>query len=615
MNRNEENAVAIQSKDPAQLPAARTGAEAWREANRRLLAKALGEWSFEQMLKPLPIEGDRYQVDLVSGVSYSFDASRGAFGSWRVAPGSITRAATGMLGNGVAAPAWDALAFVVDAVSTLGTDPSTLSTYLLELSATLAADARHLEHGDVPVTTMLEAGHVELEGMMIGHNWLVANKGRLGFSASDVQRYAPESRNPVRLLWIAVQRGLAEFRGTPDRSEHSVLADELGADMIATFRSVLHAAALDPDAYVWMPVHPWQWDHTVQVMFAGEIAQRRIVALGESGDEYLPGQSIRTMANVTQPRRHDVKLPLKILNTLVWRGIPPHCSLGAPVVTQWLQGLLGGDPLLRDELRLVLLGEVASVTVRHPYLSAPDDVPYQHLETLGCIWRESVSSYLPPGERARTFSSLLHTDTAGDAFVAALVRSSPLAPENWLRRMFDVLLTPLLHVIYTYGITFNPHGQNTLLIFDEHDVPQRLILKDLVDDVCVSHHPMPERGIEPDSHEHLLPRKDPLIIRQHLVDQVFVGHFRYLAPLVADQLGVAEPRFWQLVRETVLAYQGRFPEKAARFDEFAILAPEYIRYALNRDRLVVTRYGDRALRHALEPNGTVPNPIGVSPIG
>lgn len=588
--------------------------EAWWEANRRLLAKAIGEWSFEQMLKPLPIEGGRYRIDLTSGASYSFDASRGAFGSWRVAPGSITRAATGMLGNGVEAPAWDALAFVVDAVSTLGTDPSTMSTYLLELSATLAADAWHLEHGDVPVTAMLEAGHAELEGMMTGHSWLVANKGRLGFSASDVQRYAPESRNPVRLLWIAVHRGLAEFRGTPDRSEHSVCTDELDAGTIAAFRSVLDAAALDPDAYVWMPVHPWQWDHTVQVMFAGEIAQRRIVALGDSGDEYLPGQSIRTMANVTQPRRHDVKLPLKILNTLVWRGIPPHCSLGAPVVTQWLQGLLGGDPLLRDELRLVLLGEIASVTVRHPYLSTPADVPYQHLETLGCIWRESVSSYLQPGERARTFSSLLHTDTAGDAFVAALVRVSPLAPEDWLRRMFDVLLTPLLHVIYTYGITFNPHGQNTLLIFDEHGVPQRLILKDLVDDVCVSHHPVPERGIEPDSHEHVLPRKDPLIIRQHLVDQVFVGHFRYLAPLVADQLGVTEPRFWQLVRQTVLAYQNRFPEKAARFDEFAILAPEYIRYALNRDRLVVTRYGDRALRHALEPNGTVPNPLAVPPL-
>lgn len=590
-----------------------TSPEAWRAANRRLLAKALSEWSFEQMLAPKPAaEGadDRYVVHLDSGVSYGFTATRGAFGGWRVAPSTLTRGATGMLGNGIEAPAWDALAFVVDVQSTLGTDASTIATYLLELSATLAADARHIDGGGVPVAEMRTADHAELEGMMTGHSWLVANKGRLGFSATDVARYGPELRRPVRLVWIAVHRGLAEFRGTPDRSEHSVLADELGADRVAEFRAVLTGQGLDPEAYVWLPVHPWQWDHAVQVAFPGEIAQRRIVALGQSDDEYLPGQSIRTMTNVTTRARHDVKLPLKILNTLVWRGIPPHCSLGAPLVTQWLQGLLHADAVLRDEWRTVFLGEIASVTVTHPYLATVPEVPYQHLEMLGCIWRESMSAQLDDGERARTFASLLHVDSDGVAFVAELVRASGLAPEQWLRRLCEVLLHPLLHVLYTYGITFNPHGQNTLLTYGPDEVPRRLVLKDFVDDVCVSHHPVPERGIEPDSHQHLLPRKDPLIIRQHLVDQVFVGHFRYLAPLMAEQLGLPEDRFWQVVRETVLAYQSRFPEKAERFAEFAVLAPEYIRYALNRDRLVVTRYGDRALRHALEPNGTVPNPIG-----
>lgn len=609
-------------------PLAEVSPAAWREANRRLLAKTLAEFAFEELITPRPLDDGlnnedpsqeqrddakgraaRYRVDLASGVSYVFTATRGGLGSWRVAPDSVTRGATGLLGNEIETPAWDVQQFLVDAADTIGTDAPTLGMYLTELAATLAVDAARIEHGGSTAAELRELDHAELECHMTGHNMLVANKGRVGFSASDVRRYAPESQQTVRLRWIAVHRGLAEFRGTSDLSEESVRRRELDDATIDAFRGRIAAAGGDPDAYVWLPVHPWQWDHTVQVLFAAEIAQRRVIPLGESTDVYLPQQSVRTMTNMTARQRYDVKVPLKIVNTLIWRGIPPHCTQGAPVTTQWLTGLLGEDPLLRDELRTVLLGEVASVTVRHPYLDRVPDMPYQHLETLGCIWRESVSSRVDEGERVRTFASLLHVDEQGTAFVAELARASGLPPERWLRALFHTVLTPVLHVLYTYGITFNPHGQNTLIGYDENDVPRRLFLKDFVDDVSVSHTPVPERGPEPDGHDHVLPRKNPVVIRQHVVDQLLVGHFRYLAPLCEEQLGVPEETFWRLVRETVLAYHERFPEKAERFATFDMLAEEFPRYPFNTDRLVVTRYVDRALRHALRPNGTVPNPL------
>ncbi|MET9800870.1 IucA/IucC family siderophore biosynthesis protein [Streptomyces sp. NPDC006368] len=583
--------------------------EAWREANRRLLAKAIGEWCFEDMLKAVETGDGVYRVDLDSGTTYAFTATPGAFGWLRVDPGSITRTATSMLGNTIAQPAWDAQQFLMEAASTIDSDPSTVATYFTELSATLAVDAARITHGGETVAELRALGHTELECRMTGHNLLVANKGRIGFSATDVRRYAPESAQSLTLQWIAVHRGLAEFRGTSELSENDILARELDPDTRARFTSVLEEAGVDPQGYVWMPVHPWQWDHAVQILHAADVAQRRIIPLGQSADAYLPGQSIRTMANVTTPERYDVKLPLKILNTLVWRGIPPHCTMGAPVVTQWLHGLVERDAFLTDECRTVFLGEVASVTVRHPYLSKLDDAPYQHLETLGCIWRESVSARKDPGERVRTFASLLHVDNAGDAFVAELVRASGLDPQEWLRRLFDTLLVPILHVLYRYGVTFNPHGQNTLIGYDEHDVPTRLYLKDFVDDVCVSFTDVPERGPEPDGHDHVLPRKHPSIIKQHVMDQVFVGHFRYLAPLCADRLGVPEKVFWRLVRQTILDFQKRFPELSERFAAYDLLTPEIPRYGLNRDRIVVTRYTDRALRHALYPNGTHPNPL------
>ncbi|MDI3404338.1 IucA/IucC family protein [Streptomyces cavernicola] len=583
--------------------------ESWREANRRLLAKTLSEFAFEELIKPEALEDGRYRVDLDSGVSYVFGATQGALGGWQADKDSVTRGAAGLLGNEISTPAWDAQQFLVDCADTIGTDAPTLGMYLTELSATLAVDAARIEHGGASAAELAKLGHAELESHMTGHPTLAANKGRIGFSASDVRAYAPESQQLVHLQWIAVHRGLAEFRGTSELSEQGVTAHELSPGEIQSFRTVIEARGCDPDAYVWMPVHPWQWDHAVQVLFAGEVAQDRIIPLGASKDGYLPQQSVRTMTNMAARERYDVKLPLKIVNTLIWRGIPPHCTQGAPVTTQWLTGLLDKDPVLRDDLRTVFLGEIASVTVRHPYLDRVPDMPYQHLEALGCIWRDSVSSRKDENERVRTFASLLHVDEHGTAFAAQLARASGLSAEDWLRKLFETVLHPVLHVMYTYGITFNPHGQNTLIGYDENDVPRRLFLKDFVDDVSVTHTPVPERGPEPDGYDHVLPRKNPVVIRQHVVDQLLLGHFRYLAPLAAEQLGVEDAKFWQLVRDAVVAYHKQFPEKADRFAEFDMLADDFPRYPFNTDRLVVTKYVDRALRHALRPNGTVPNPL------
>jgi YD repeat-containing protein len=167
-----------------------------------------------------------------------------------------------------------------------------------------------------------------------------------------------------------------------------------------------------------------------------------------------------------------------VLNTLVWRGLPTERTLAAPAVTAWVHGLRDADPFLAEETSVILLGETASVTVRHPHYDALPGVPYQYRELLGCIWREPVSALLAPGERARTLAALLHTDPAGRSFTAELVHRSGLAPRDWLRRLFAALLPPLLHFLYRYGTVFSPHGENAVVVFDDGDVPVRLAVKD-----------------------------------------------------------------------------------------------------------------------------------------
>ncbi|MFD5111633.1 IucA/IucC family protein [Streptomyces sp. NPDC058391] len=574
---------------------------AWGRAAGRLLAKLLGEFAYEEIIEPVPGTADgQYALTVDTGEALTFRAARGAYGSWRVDPESME------YGN---EPFTDPLRFLLLSRRLLGLDGETLGHLVRELTTTLAADAR-LDHTALTAAHLADLGYAELEGHQTGHPWIVLNKGRIGFSTTDAARWSPEARTRAQLPWIAVSTSLATYRGvsaldTPDR----LYGLELDAPVRERFDSVLRGRGLDPAAYLYLPVHPWQWDEVLVQLYAPAIAQGAIVPLPTDGDLRLPQQSIRTFLNVARPDRHTVKLPLSILNTLVWRGLPTERTLAAPAVTAWVHGLRDADPFLRDECAVILLGEVASVTVEHPLYDHLPDVPYQYRELLGAIWREPLLTRLAPGERARTLAALLHTDQQGRSFTAELVVRSGLAPAVWLQRLFSALLPPLLHFLYRYGTVFSPHGENAIVVFDDRDVPVRLAIKDFVDDVNISAQPLPEHDAMPSDVKDVLLKEEPAFLTQFIHSGLFVGVFRFLAPLCQEQLGVPEEEFWSLVRAEILRYQVRFPESKERFETFDLLTPRIERLCLNRNRLHLDGYRDRSVRPHAAVHGTVPNPL------
>ncbi|NGO73310.1 IucA/IucC family protein [Streptomyces boncukensis] len=577
--------------------------DAWARASRRLLAKMIAEFAYEEIVHPeaeapgAPGPYRPYRLPVDGGLTLRFRARRGAYGDWSVDAASLGEPAC-------------PFTFVSRAHDTLlGLGRDTTGHYLRELSATLTADAR-LDSAGLSSADLAALDYAELEGHMTGHPWLVANKGRIGFSASDAARWAPEARCPQRLPWIAVRRAAAEYRGVAGLEEPARLyARELGQETLDGFHEALRARGLAPQEYVFLPVHPWQWDETIAPLFAASLAGHDIVPLHSDGDLRLPQQSIRTFLNASRPDRLTVKLPLAILNTLVWRGLPTERTKAAPAVTSWVHSLRDGDPFLAEECRAVLLGEVASVAVAHPVFDRLPDVPYQYRELLGCIWREPLAPYLGPGERARTLASLIHTDVHGRSLTAELVARSGLEPSVWLRHLFAALLPPLLHFLYRYGTVFSPHGENTIVVFDERDVPARLAVKDFVDDVNVSSQPVPELASMPQDVREVLLTEPPGFLPQFIHSGLFVGVFRYLAPLCEEQLGLPEDAFWSLVRAEIDRYHRRFPGLKNRFDTFDLLTPRIERLCLNRNRLHLDGYRDRPERPHAAVHGTVPNPL------
>ncbi|MFF1904147.1 IucA/IucC family protein [Kitasatospora sp. NPDC058218] len=582
------------AEPPLYLPPQLTAGH-WQRAGRALLAKMLGEFAYEELITPVPDGPGRYLLRLPEA-EYRFTAGRGAYGSWQVVPDSVCCSRADGL---------DPLRFLPYARHALGLRGDTTGHLIRELTATLISDAHQLATA-LTAAELADLDHPELEGRQSGHPWIVPNKGRLGFSATDAARWAPEARTPLPLPWIAVHRRLAQYRGVPALADPEQLyAREL--DDPGALR-----AALGPDAddYLLLPVHPWQWDETVVPLFAPWIASGEIVPLPTDGDLRLPQQSIRSFFNRSRPDRCTVKLPLAILNTLVWRGLPTERTLAAPAVTAWIHGLRQADPFLRDECRVVLLGEIASVTVDHPLYRELPEAPYQYKELLGAIWREPLGPCLEGGERARTLAALLQTGSDGRALAAELIARSGLTPAAWTARLFAAMLPPLLHFLYRYGLVFSPHGENAIVVFDGREAPARLAVKDFVDDVNLSDQELPELRDLPAEVAEVLLREDPQGLCQFLHSGLFIGVYRYLAPLLEAQTGLPEAEFWALLRAEILRYQERFPELRERFELFDLFRPRIDRLCLNRNRLLLDGYGDRPHRPHAARHGTVANVLG-----
>jgi siderophore synthetase component len=584
--------------DPPELTAA-----AWRRAAETLIAKMIAELSFEQALTPHALGDGYYRVHVADGVSYEFAGRPVAMDSWRIQPGSVRRQAAD------GAPA-DPYRLLLDLHAAWRLDPAVTALTVTELTATLSADAHLLTTG-LPVAALADLPHAELEGHQTGHPWIFANKGRVGFSGTDRHAHAPEARCLIRLHWMAAHRDIAEHHGLPGLDAAGLLERELDPATRDRFTAVLTDRGLDPTSYVWLPVHAWQWDEVVLPVFAAELANDRIVPLGRAPDVYRAQQSIRTFVNVDRPDRFDVKLPLSILNTMVYRGIPTALVRAAPHSTAWVHALRDADPFLRDECRVILPGEVAAVAVHHPVLEQLPQAPYRYRQLLGVIWREPVAAHLDAGERARTLAALLHVDPTGRAFVAELVARSGLAAVDWLRRLFAAVLPPLLHLLHRYGIAFNPHGENGIVVYDATDVPVRLAVKDFVDDMKLLDTDLPEYADLPTEAAGVLMRCGPDELTGSIVKSLLTCHFRFLAPLCQEQLNVPEERFWALARAEVRRYRDRFGELADRFARFDLGKPTFPRTCLNRERLLPGGYHDRAERDAsfrLDAD-PVPNPL------
>ena len=551
----------------------------WNSVNQELVAKSIGELTFEEVLHPEQ-KGTHFEFTTESGVTYRFEGWMTIWNYLRVKPTTLLR-------NG--APVVSASQFFCDIQPETGMNDITLGNFFEEMHNTLYSDAKlKLKTSTVFVKDLAHWSGEKIQTILNGHPKILLNKGRIGWNTEDLDKYAPEAHQPFKLFWIAVKNEVLNINLAPGMTAEKVLEESFSPKDLLTLKTILNSKSID-DSFTILPVHPWQWKRYIQIQFAANIANGSLIPVGEYGDDYCPQISIRTLSNVSRPEKMDVKLPLSILNTSCIRGLPvKHVEMG-PSLSANLEALCLADETLKE---VVILKEAAGMTFVHPGFKKVEKAPYRYHEFLGAVYRESSMSKIAANEKAILTASLFHQDENGHSLIGEYIRASGLSSELWLRSLFETIVVPLYHLQLKYGVGLVAHGQNIVLVLKDHR-PHRMILKDFHGDMRLLND-LPEAsqkyfsGIQND-----ITRLPPHYLIHDLITGHFVTVLRFISAVMKESEDMEESCFYGILSEVIKLYKKS--HQVTVDSQIDLLQPQISRVLLNKVRFNIG-YGDSDAR-------------------
>ncbi len=484
--------------------------------------------------------------------------------------------------------------FLEEIVQTLEGQYTT--TFVQELLETFVKDSQ--SKSSQPAFIPTDDFHYEaLESYMIdGHPYHPSYKSRIGFTLADNYCYGPEFNQNIALNWIAVHQDLVDIAFLGTTAINEMYRHHLQAEELAKFKKQLREQIEeDEEAYIFLPVHPWQYTNIVPKVFFKQITDNTIVLLGKSSSLYRAQQSIRSLSNRHCPQATYLKLPLNIINTSTNRILAHHTTQNAPIISEWLDKIIKSDEYLKTH-RFEILKETIGISFRYHQLSS---IQYSMAYgTLGVIHRENINHYIEKGEQAWPLNAMMHKQGNGEAFIKQAI--DLYGVEKWSKALIQVLVTPIIHLLYVHGIALESHAQNIILVL-KNNFPNRVIVKDLHDGVrfCSAEllHPEWEPLLNPEPATHrqfnrysFLKTPHASEVRDYTFDAFFFICMTELC-FTLEEFGLGEEDFWRTCVEVILAYQQQHPQYKHRFQTFDLFAEDALIEEMTKRRI----YGDQTL--------------------
>jgi siderophore synthetase component len=471
------------------------------------MERLLNTWLRERMTGFAPVEGEACTLEVgANRVRVScLRASPGGFHRWRL-PALIEGA------DGAATATDDAVLVASLMADALSQENGSISQAIKERLIRAIEDAER--HALACAARSADPSAMGLEqSLWHGHPFHPFAKSIDGFSADDIDCYAPERANGFQLRWIIadpdVRSALWRDRQAQDRVNR-ILADLSGLPENAISSRLL------------LPSHPWQAARLENdPSFVDLVAQGRAILTLPIGATMQPTSSVRTVfapgANIF------IKLPIAARITNFARTNPRD---------QIARSMAAGGALA------AIAGQVAACgldTLDEPgaiWIDRPD------LEAItGVVLRNA------PAREAFVLAGLLEPSPHdGRPMLAAMGcdLSGPAEAQTWLHAYVRAART---------GVSLEAHSQNSLLALDRGN-PARLIVRDL-EGVSIDRERF--EGIAPGLDLDLAVFFPAGEARQRLIYYLISNQLNHVVAAVSRLADVPETGLWRVVAGTLSA--------------------------------------------------------------
>ncbi|QGQ45722.1 IucA/IucC family protein [Metabacillus sediminilitoris] len=448
-----------------------------------------------------------------------------------------------------------------------------------------------------------------------GHPLHPGAKTKFGLEVADVIRYSPEWGATPEVALAAVAKNDCQTTSIDEHTVTTRLYQEYECLQLFVEKT-LQEQGLDHTQFELIPVHPWQFDHTLCTLYKEEIEQKRIVPISDFRIPTLSLVSFRSLAPIQNrgQRKHHIKTAVNVQTTSAVRTVSPNSVENGPILSKILANIQEKENDFAGSF--VVLQERAGTYFQPANQALSEDERWTLQANLASILRENPENHVKNEEEIPMAAAALLADSpiSGKPIAVELVEElagyyglSDLAEAAalFIQRYAQTSLPGFLTLMVRYGISLEGHMQNSVSVFRNGELV-RILLRDF-GGVRILPERLKKQGFQAEFYPGssiVTEKVDQL--RNIISYSVMQNHFAELITCIVRALGIDEEKLW---KQVVAVCKAVFEElkkdpsiaEQASADEQALFQPMIDLKALTTMRL----RGDITAYSFMQ----VPNPI------
>lgn len=381
----------------------------------------------------------------------------------------------------------------------------------------------------------------------MGHPWHPNYKTKLGLTAREVISLSPEFNTKILIRLCAVYKKSMHIEYMQPEMDYAKWWKINFPNIYEEFNQGLTEMGLNYKKYIPVPVHPWQFDHEISILFKDEVESGAIIMMNKPTFMASPGMSFRTVYPEGRECSSLIKMPVSIRLTSAQRTVTPRAAQMGPRVSLFLQRILSHDKALAKYLTIV------PERIGGHYISSSDSLS-RHLSF---IIRDNPSSLVADDEYVIPAGCLFAETKKNTPFIIQLINCNhDLSVKenviNFFRSYAQVALTGILGIYLKYGVAFEAHQQNSFIVIDKHKKIKSFLIRDF-GDIRINKNYLTIYGDDIKQYDESMTFiKDINHIREKLIHNIYMCHLGEIILLLSRYYHIDEFHFWTVLAQITL---------------------------------------------------------------